>query len=115
MAMLTVCGVPQLTLLLLVAAPLMGQNSAIPAGSGRIQGTVFDENGRPLAKTTVIANRTLLPFSITTPWGDVLNQKLWICAVQGFNRNRTRAASYGRDSVGALCPSFSMTSAAAMY
>jgi Carboxypeptidase regulatory-like domain len=65
-----VYGVPQLALLLVVAAPLIGQNPAIPAGSGRIQGTVFDENGRPLAKTLVVANnRTVLPFSQTAQSG----------------------------------------------
>ena len=33
----------------------------------------------------------------------------------GFNRNWTRAASYGRQPFGALCPSFSVTSAVGMH
>jgi len=56
-SMSIICVFPQLALLLLGTAPLMGQNSAIAAGSVRIQGTVFDENGAPLAKTSVFANR----------------------------------------------------------
>jgi hypothetical protein len=62
-SMSIICVFPQLALLLLGTAPLMGQNSAIAAGSVRIQGTVFDENGAPLAKTSVFANRIAPPFS----------------------------------------------------
>jgi carboxypeptidase family protein len=61
-SMPTVCGFPQLALLLLGAAPLIAQISAI-AGAAGIQGRVFDESGAPLAMTAVFANRIAPAFS----------------------------------------------------
>jgi hypothetical protein len=53
---------------------------------------------------------TLMPYA-----GKVLNLKLESPPGASFNGYRTRAASYGRPTVGALCPFNSMTSAAAMH
>src|SRR6476646_9141925 len=58
------------------------------------------------------------PRWLTAAWcpeGNVLSQKLESASALAFNRDKTRAASNGRCTVGALCPFNSMTSAAAMH
>jgi len=66
--------------------------------------------GDPNKSAHRVVNSSLVPWG-----GNVLSQKLESASALAFNRDKTRAASNGRCTVGALCPFNSMTSAAAMY
>src|ERR1700692_1007394 len=84
---------------------------ARPGSAGRGVSVWGEKVGRAApALCLSLLNSPLVNSSPNAPRGKALNQKLESTAESRFNRDRTRAASYGRNTLGALCPFNSVTS-----